>query len=314
MSRIVATGAYVPNRVVNNTELIESHQLDSSDEWIQQRTGIKQRHFAAEEESVGSLATKASENLLSKLSDDIRQQIRLIIVASMSTINTTPSTANKVQMNIDAPNAWCLDVNAACSGFIYALEVAEKISRDYTSGYTLVIGAEKMSQILDFSDRGTAILFGDGAGAVLIENDGKGLMNYDSQLFSHADPSESIAVKPNETQCPIMTMLGREVFNFVQRKVIPSLNEFAQKHQPVDYIVSHQANYRFLEIIARKLKIDLALLPTNIAEVGNMSAASVPVLLDELVNNKQIRLDGSQSIILTGFGAGLSWGDIYLTV
>lgn len=311
MSRIIATGAYLPEKSVTNTELIEANQLDSSTEWIEQRTGIKERRFANDNETVASIATNAASNLLSKLDDDIRNEIKLIIVATMSQKEYTPSTANKVQLNLNCENALSFDINAACSGFIYALDIAEKMSKSYPSGYTLVIGAEKMSQILDFSDRGTSILFGDGAGAVLITNDGKGLPDYDSNLYSRGDEALSIAVEPNDQNEVYLTMKGREVFNFVQRTVLPSLETFVQKQDNVDYIISHQANYRFIKMMSKKLKMDLSKVPSNIERVGNVSAGSIPILLNQLVETNQLKLDGTQSVIMTGFGAGLTWGEIH---
>lgn len=312
MSKIVASGSYLPERIVDNTTLVDMYHLDSSDEWIQQRTGIKQRHFASDDETLANIASKACENLLNKLDKDIRQEIKLIIVATMSAKSTSPSVANKVQMELGADQAWCFDINAACSGFVFALEAAEKISKNYQSGYTLIVGAEKMSQILNFEDRGTAVIFGDGAGALLIEHDGQGLPDYRSNIHSQADPNDSIVVEPNDKGNPVMSMKGRDVFNFVLRQVIPSLKTFTKSIPPYDYLISHQANYRFLEIISKKLKLNLDRIPSNIDKVGNISAASIPVLIDELVTNKILKLDGSQSGLLTGFGAGLSWGEIYL--
>lgn len=314
MSRIIATGAYLPERVISNTELIEANRLDSSTEWIEQRTGIKQRHFAQDEETVASIATEAAKNLLGKLDEDVRQDIRLIIVATMSQKEYTPSTANRVQLLLGCEQAISFDINAACSGFIYALDTAEKLSRTFKSGYTLVIGAEKMSQILDLSDRGSAILFGDGAGAVLIKNDGLGLAGYDSQLHAQGDRELSIEVKANDNDQVFMTMNGREVFNFVQRTVLPSIESFMNQHEAVDYLVCHQANYRFIKMMSKKFKMELDKIPSNISRVGNTSAGSVPILLNELVEKGQIKLDGSQSIIMTGFGAGLTWGEIFLKI
>lgn len=314
MSRIIATGAYLPENTVKNTELIEANQLDSSTEWIEQRTGIKERRFASDSETVASIATNAATDLLSKIEADIRQEIKLIIVATMSQREYTPSTANKVQLNLQCDNAVSFDINAACSGFIYALDIAEKMSKSFQSGYTLVIGAEKMSQILDFSDRGTAILFGDGAGAVLIANDGEGLLDYDSNLYSQGDEALSIEVLPNEVNDIVLTMKGRDVFNFVQRTVLPSLETFINKHESIDYLISHQANYRFLKMMAKKFKMDSSKIPSNIEQVGNTSAASIPILMNELVESKQLKLDGTQSIIMTGFGAGLTWGEIHTKI
>lgn len=314
MSKIVATGAYLPKKVVTNTELIEQTGIDSSDEWITQRTGIKQRHFASEEETVSDIAVKAAEDILSQMDDDIADQIQLIVVATMSSRLPTPSVASQVQRALDIPEAWAFDVSGACSGFVMALEVAEKLSRDKTSGYTLVIGAEKMSDILDFNDRGTSILFGDGAGAVLIEHDGAGLPDYASELVSIPDPEDSICVS-TETTNGLMTMAGRQVFNFVLRQVLPSLSDFIEnKVGKLDYLIGHQANYRFIEIMSKKLKVPLENIPANIAHTANTSAGSIPILLDELVKENKILLDGSQKVVFVGYGAGLAWGQISLKI
>jgi len=315
MSKIVATGSYLPEKVISNTELIEQTGIDSSDEWITQRTGIQQRHFSSEKETVSDIATKAAENLLKQLDAEIVQDIQLIIVATMSSRLPTPSVANQVQRALGIEQAWAFDVSGACSGFVMALEVAEKLSRDKSSGYTLVIGAEKMSDILNFEDRGTSILFGDGAGAVLIEHDGKGLPNYQSSLTSLPDPENSIHVPTEETSEAQMTMAGREVFNFVLRQVIPSLSDFINVHaKDFDYLISHQANYRFIEIIAKKLKVSLDKIPANIDKVANTSAGSIPILLDQLVKEDTIHLNGKQKVVFVGYGAGLAWGQISIVI
>lgn len=315
MSRIIATGSYLPKKVLTNKELIEHTGIDSSDEWIVQRTGIQQRHFAADDETVSDIALQAAQDLLSQLDAAVVQKIQLIIVATMSSKLPTPSVASQVQRGLGIQESWAFDVSGACSGFVMALEMAEKMSRDQTSGYTLVIGAEKMSSVLDFDNRGTSILFGDGAGAVLIEHDGSGLSNYQSSLTSIPDPENSISVAPEKTVEGFMTMEGRAVFNFVLRRVIPSLADFINKQVgDFDYLISHQANYRFIEIIAKKLKVSPDKVPANIAEVANTSAGSIPILLDQLVKKKKIQLDGKQKIILVGYGAGLAWGQISLTL
>lgn len=315
MSRIVATGSYLPEKVVTNTELIQESGIDSSDEWITQRTGISQRHFASVEETVSDIATQAAQNLFKQLDKDVIDDIQLIIVATMSSRLPTPSVASQVQEALGISKALSFDINGACSGFIMALEVAEKLSRSYVSGYTLVIGAEKMSDILNFSDRSTSILFGDGAGAVLIENDGEGLQNYKSSLTSIPDAEKSIHVPSENKSTNHMTMDGRSVFNFVLRNVIPSLAEFIKDEVgSFDYLISHQANYRFLEIIAKKLKVSLDKIPANIANAANTSAGSIPILLDELVKKDDIQLNGEQTIVFVGYGGGLAWGQISLTL
>lgn len=313
MSRIVATGSYLPKKVITNKELIKKTGIDSSDEWIVQRTGIHQRHFAKDDETVSDIALHSVQDLLSQLEETVVQKIKVIIVATMSSKLPTPSVASQVQRALGIQEAWAFDISGACSGFVMALEMAEKLSRDQTSGYTLVIGAEKMSSILDFDNRGTSILFGDGAGAILIEHDGAGLSNYQSSLTSIPDPENSISVAPEKTVEGFMTMEGRAVFNFVLRRVIPSLADFIdQRVGNFDYLISHQANYRFIEIIAKKLKVSPDKVPANIGEVANTSAGSIPILLDQLVKKKKIQLDGKQKIIFVGYGAGLAWGQISL--
>lgn len=315
MSRIIATGSYLPKKIVTNTELIEETGIDSSDEWITQRTGIKQRHFASDEETVSDIAIQAAEDLLKQLDEDVVNNIQLIIVATMSSRLPTPSVASQVQRALGIQQSWAFDVSGACSGFVMALEVAEKLGRDKPSGYTLVIGAEKMSDVLDFNDRGTSILFGDGAGAILIEQDGKGLEDYQSSLTSLPDPENSIQIDSENNAREMMTMEGRSVFNFVLRQVIPSLSSFIdEKVGAFDYLLSHQANYRFLEILAKKLKVPLDHIPANISEVANTSAGSIPILLDQLVKEDKIHLDGSQKVIFVGYGAGLAWGQISLNL
>lgn len=311
MSKLIATGSYLPETVLTNDQLIEQFQIDSSHEWIEQRSGITQRYFALKDETVANLATKAAQDLLSKLETDVVQEIKLIVVATMSANAPTPSVANQVQAALGINDAWGFDVSGACSGFVMALDIAEQMSRSKSEGYTLVIGAEKMSQILDFSDRSTAVLFGDGAGAVLIKHDGTGLPNYQSELHAIEDDKLSIAVNPNAEGKNVMSMLGRDVFNFVNRTVIKSLGNFmTERVENYDYLICHQANQRLLDIIVKKLKISQTQIPSNISKVANLSAASIPVLLDELVKDNKLALDGSQTIVMCGFGGGLAWGNI----
>lgn len=311
MSKIIATGSYLPGRAVTNTELIKKTAIDSTSDWIVQRTGIKKRHFASEEETVSDLAIKSAKDLLNKLDEDITQNIQLIIVATMSSHSPTPSVASQVQRALGIEESWAFDINGACSGFVMALDLAEKISHNQQKGYSLVIGAEKMTNILDFNDRSSSVLFGDGAGAVLIENNGEGLTGYQSNLKSIPDRNNALNLEPME----LMTMDGRSVFDFVLRQVIPSLTNFVEgQEKSIDYLISHQANYRLIEMMAKKLKLPINKVPTNISEVANTSAASIPILLNKLVINKNIQLNESQKIILVGYGGGLAWGQISLMI
>ncbi|MDN6195215.1 MAG: beta-ketoacyl-ACP synthase 3, partial [Atopostipes suicloacalis] len=300
-----------PGKSVSNKELIKETGIDSSDEWIFKRTGILERHFASKKETVSDLAIKSAENLLAKVDQEVIQNIQLIIVASMSSLSPTPSIASQVQAALGIKESWSFDINGACSGFIMALEAAEKIGASQSNGYTLIIGAEKMSNVLDFNDRSTSVLFGDGAGAILIANDGKGLMDYQSNLKSIPDVKESIHFSKNQ----LMSMAGRSVFDFVLRKVLPSTVYFVEeKGRHFDYLISHQANQRFIKMLAKELNGSVDHLPTNIERVANTSAASIPILLDELVVKEKILLDESQKVILLGYGGGLSWGQISLTL
>lgn len=315
MSKIIATGSYLPSIEVTNTELIKNTKIDSSDEWITKRTGIEKRYFAKEEESVADIGTQAALNALEKVSPDIINKIKLIIVATMSANSPTPSVANQIQAHLNNTTAWGFDINGACSGFIMAMDVAERMMCAEETGYTLVIGTEKMSQILDFSDRGTSILFGDGAGAVLMKNDGQGLPNYRSQIEVQEDSKGSIVVKENNNRSNVMTMLGRDVFNFVNRTVIPSLGSFIESTEhEIDYLICHQANERLIDLMVKKLSIEREKVPMNIQEVANLSAGSIPVLIDELVRSNKLLLNGSQHITLCGFGGGLSFGHIEMTI
>lgn len=313
MSRIVKIGSYLPSIQMTNDALIKHYKLESDHEWIKQRTGIEHRYFGSSEETVSFMAYKAVENLLSELNEDIREDIRLIIVASMSSKLPTPSIANQVQTMIGATKAWGFDINGACSAFVMAMDIAEKFANQYNEGYTLVIGTEKMSDILNFSDRGSCILFGDGSGAFLIKNDGQSFKNFRSELHTAPDEHDAIVVKQSNDLK--MTMQGREVFNFVSRTVIKSLRNFvAEDTTQSEYIICHQANQRLLDIITKKLDVDSCIVPSNIQSVANLSAASIPVLCHELVKKNKLRLDETQHVTICGFGGGLAWGQLSLTI
>lgn len=311
MSKVVATGQYLPANRLTNEQLIAQAGIDSSDEWIVQRTGVKARRFA-EGESVADLATEAARAIIANVGPDVKEDIRLIIVASMSSGNPTPSIANQVQANLGIAEAWGFDISGACSGFTMAVDIAERMSRTYESGYVLVIGADKMSQILDLSDRTSSIIFGDGAGGLLIACDGAGFPGYRSQLVALEDTKDAITLDKTVPDRQYLTMLGRDVFNFVVRAVIPGLAKFIDElNGSYDYVLSHQANDRLLDVMSQKLGIDRQQIPANIAEVANTSSASIPILLDDLVQAGTITLSGQQQIVMVGFGGGLAYGINY---
>lgn len=314
MGKIIASGSYLPRNHPSNEDLIAEFGLDSSSEWIEQRTGIKYRHLASPEEDPVKMAVEAGRACLKKLSEDIRSQISCVIVASMSAPLTTPNIASQIIGHLQLDQAWGFDVNAACSGFVLALDIANSLIQKESEGYCLVIASEKMSQIIDFQDRSTCVLFGDGAGALLIKQDGQGLKNYQSQIFTQAKGQEALRVLDKPSGQAVLTMEGRQVFNFVLRKVMPDLKDFASDHDDYDFIVSHQANARFLDMMEKKLSLDSSRLPTNIDQVANMSAASIPVLMDQMVEAGQLSLSGQQKLILCGFGAGLTWALAYFEI
>lgn len=304
MARIIGTGSYLPPTCLSNQAFISLYGLDSSPDWIEQRTGIKQRYFS--EHGIETLSLKACQNLLAKCPHVNPSEINLIILASMSSRLPTPSLATRLQGDLGAEGAWGFDMSGACASFVMALDVANAIGLRYSHGYTLVIGVEKMSDVLNFSDRGTCILFGDGAGAVLIENDGQALLGYQSQMFN--DPSMSKAIRLDQTTDGLLEMEGRTVFNFVNRQVIPSVSNFVKEDQDLTYLICHQANLRLLKLFGQKINHPKLVIPTNIERVANISAASIPLVLDELVEQDKIQLNKKTKIALSGFGGGLSWG------
>lgn len=315
MSRIIATSGVLPANTVSNDQLIAHYQLDSTDEWIQQRTGIQQRHFSKlESESLGDLAAKAVEKLIEQ-SHLNRQDVTHVIVATMSSGGEMPSIACQVQAKCQLNNAWAFDVSGACSGFVMALDIAEKLTKELASGYTIVVGAEQMSRIINFQDRSSCILFGDGAGAIMIEHDGHGLEGYRSDIRSIPDTHLAITYGQYRHDQTQLVMNGRDVFNFVAKQVIPSLKQFIESHNmTLNYLISHQANQRLLDMMGKKLKLDASMIPSNIAYVANTSAASIPLLLNECVQSNKIKLNGTQTVVLTGFGGGLSYGHISINL
>ncbi|HFI0462895.1 TPA: ketoacyl-ACP synthase III [Streptococcus suis] len=313
MATIIKSGSYLPTNVWSNDALIQKYQLASDKTWIEQRTGIQSRHFVNDSENVVDLAQAAVENLLEGLDQDIKDQIRLVIVASMSSGLPTPSIACQIIVRLGFYQAWGFDLSGACAGFVMAMDVANNMIKSYDQGYSLVIGAESMSEILNMEDRGSAILFGDGAGAFLIKHDGQGLADYIADF--HQVHQGWDAILADKTSQYKLTMRGREVFNFVNRQVVPSLATFIQDHGLTpDLLLCHQANRRLLDIFQQKLGLNSQQIPSNIDQVANLSAASIPVLFDQLVKNGTLNYQNNHSLILCGFGAGLSWGHLHFSL
>lgn len=312
--KIIATARYLPEKVVTNDDLAE--WMDTSDEWIQSRTGIKQRHVA-EAENTSDMCFHVAKKLVDKAAID-PMDLDFIIVATMSPDYTSPSVACQVQGQLGAKHAMAFDVTAACAGFVYALATAENFVR---SGLKrgIVIGGEKTSKLLDWQDRSSAVLFGDGAAGVLLEANEepsimKQMLRADGEranaLTSGYRKNSNIFHEEAETSTAL-SMDGRGIWNFALNDVTKSLKEFIGE-ETVDYYLLHQANKRIIEKIARKMNEPIEKFPMNLMNYGNTSAASIPILLDELVEANILSLNSNQKVVLTGYGGGLAWGNLLI--
>lgn len=309
IGKIHGTGAYVPANYLDNNDL--SKMVDTNDEWIRERTGIVRRHIVTEDTTV-SMAVQASESAL-KRGNVKAEEVDLIILATLSSNVVIPSAACEVQKEIGAQNATCYDMNAACTGFMFAYISAQAYIAAGVYKTILVVGSECMSHYVDWEDRGTCILFGDGAGAaVLKEEAGR---NYIPVTHSDGEAGKALTcdsrhgsnVKIEDTY---IKMDGPAVFKFAVKKVPEVILEVLRKNdvdiQDIDWFILHQANQRIIDSISRRLGIDESRFPTNVAEYGNTSSASIPILLNEM--NEKGKLEKGQKIVMAGFGAGLSWG------
>lgn len=312
--KITATARYLPEKIVTNDDLAE--WMDTSDEWIQSRTGIKQRHIA-EAENTSDMCLQVAKKLIEKSAID-PISLDFIIVATMSPDYTSPSVACQVQGKLGAKQAMAFDVAAACAGFVYALATAENFVR---SGMKrgIVIGGEKTSKLLDWQDRSSAVLFGDGAAGVLLEADEKPsiikqLLRADGEranaLTAGFRQNSNIFHEGSDTSTAL-AMDGRGIWNFALNDVTKSLKDFIGE-ESVDYYLLHQANKRIIEKIARKMNEPIEKFPMNLMNYGNTSAASIPILLDELVETNVLTLNSNQKVVLTGYGGGLAWGNLLI--
>lgn len=321
-SKIVATGAGLPEQVITNDDLAKI--VDTSDEWISQRTGIRERRIS-QGENLSVLASKAASQILERAGVS-PEDIDLIIIATCTADYGTPCLACQVQKEIGAKQAVAFDVTAACSGFLFAASVADKFIRCGVYKNALVIGGELLSKILDWTDRSTCVLFGDGAAGVLLErtegDDGiimeelgsKGDM-YEVLTDGYTPASNAFNDVEPLTKQDFVHMDGREVFKFATKKIVESVNRVMDKagitSEDVKYFVPHQANARIVEVAARKLDVPLEKFYMNIEKFGNTSSASIPTALNEM--NEKGLLQKGDKIILCGFGGGLSWGTLLLT-
>ena len=321
-AKITQAAHYVPEQVVTNEDL--SLIMDTSDEWIRTRTGIERRHISRNQ-STADLASEVAKQLLEK-SGLKPEEIDFIFVATVTPDSNMPSTAARVQAAIGAENAFVLDMAAACSGFVFALATAEKFISSGAYQRGLVIGSETLSKVVDWSDRSTAVLFGDGAGGVLLEpgekqrflaenlnSDGSG---GDSLVSSYTALSSPFSDKGEDRIS--LAMEGRAVFDFAVRRVSKSIKETVEKANfsvdEIDYYLLHQANIRLLDKMSKKIGVSQDKMPANMMEYGNTSAASVAILLSECIETGQLVLGSDQKIVLCGFGGGLTWGTLIVTI
>jgi len=313
-TRISGTGSYLPGEPVSNAALIAAHGLDSSDDWIIERTGIRSRHLAAAGVTSSDLALEASRRAL-QAAGRVANDVDLIIVATSTPDYVFPSAAALLQNKLGNTNgAPAFDVQAVCSGFIYALTIADKFIRSGSHKCALVVGAEVFSRILDWKDRGTCVLFGDGAGAVVLEaSDQPGLL---SSAF-HADGSHhGILAVPGQicggvvTGDPFLRMDGQAVFKFAVKVLADVANEVldaaGMTAAQVDWLIPHQANVRIMQATAKRLHIAPENCIVTVGQHGNTSAASIPLALDAAVRGGQIRR--GQHLLLEGVGGGFTWG------
>lgn len=308
--RIVASGRYAPKQTMTNEQMAQI--VETSDEWITTRTGMKVRHFCEADETNVTMAVKALEETLSKTDVDVNE-IGALVVCTFSGDMQVPSAACMVQKALQLPDdMMCFDVNAACSGFVYGMQVMRGLLAQSEKPYGILIGSECISRRLDMTDRGTCILFGDGAGCVLVKADET--KSYASIMGSHGDEAV-INVYAKEGEEVKVRMDGQSTFRFAVSTVPPLMEKTAQKAgvslDDIDLFICHQANIRIIDSIAKHLKQPKEKFYTNIQEYANTSAASIPLAISEAMD-KGIVKEGDK-VMLTGFGAGKTWGCILLT-
>ncbi len=317
---ILGTGAYVPARVLTNDEL--STRLDTTDEWIRTRTGIIERHIASPDEATSDLALNAARAALAdaKLSP---ADIDLLIIATITPDQQIPATACMVQHKLGlATTTTCLDINAACSGFIYAMELASAMISTGRYRHALIIGAEKLSSIVDWQDRTTCVLFGDGAGAaVLGPADGQGTGILGTKLGAFGENADLLQIPRGGSRAPLtqetigarehfLKMKGKEIFKIAVRAMDEAARDILEQHgltaDQVACVIPHQANLRIIEAIAQYLELPPERFYVNLDRYGNTSAASIPIALDEA--RRLGRIKRGDLTLLVAFGAGLTYG------
>ena len=322
-SEIIGCGSYLPERVVTNAEL--SAKLDTTDEWITTRTGIRQRHLAADGELTSDLALKAAERALENANIPA-SEVDMVVLATTTPDNTFPATATKVQDKLGMVNGAAFDIQAVCSGFIYGMAIADNFIKTSQCKTVVLIGAETFSRILDWEDRSTCVLFGDGAGAVVLRageaepevnvgesghNRGTGILS--THLHSDGSTNELLYVDggPSSTQTVgHVRMNGREVFRHAVTNLASIVGEALEANglasEDIDWLVPHQANKRILDSTAKKLGLAKEKMVVTVDRPANTSAASIPLALDEAV--RAGRIERGDLVLMEAMGGGLTWG------
>ena len=320
-ARITATAHNTPDNVMTNFDLEKF--VDTSDEWIQSRTGIVQRHIVSKDEASSDISTRIAQSLIKKrgISSD---EIDLIIIGTVTPDHFTPSTAALVQKNINATNGWGFDLSAACSGFIYGLETGANFISSGKYNKVMVIGVDTMTSILDYKDRDTCIIFGDGGGGVILEPTDDNLGIIDSILHMDGSGGEYLIVPGGGSRIPSTTKSvnnrehyikqdGKTVFKYAVKGMSEVsknlLNRNSLTGNDIALFIPHQANKRIIDAAAEKINLDKNKVLMNIREYGNTTAATIPLLMFDY----ESKLSKGDKLILTAFGAGLTWGAAYLT-
>lgn len=302
---IVGIGRYVPENIVTNHDL--EKRMDTSDEWIRTRTGIRERRIAGDDMNTSHMAFLASKKAIENAGIS-PEDIDLILTATVTPDQSFPSVSCMLQEQLGAKNAAAMDISAACSGFMYGMVTAKQFIETGVYKYVLVIGAEKLSKIIDWNDRSTAVLFGDGAGAVIMGpvSDSRGILSFELG----ADGSGGKHLYQEDYIC----MNGREVFKFAVRQMGESavrvIEKAGFKTEDVDFLIPHQANIRIMEASRQRLGLPIEKMSNTVGKYGNTSAASIPISLVEDVEEGRIKED--DIIVMVGFGGGLTWGAILM--
>ena len=306
-SRIISTGSYLPEKILTNYDL--EKMVDTSHDWIFERTGINQRHIADENESTVDMAYQASLKSIARSNINV-EDIDMIIVATTTPERAFPSTAVLLQNKLDIKDCFAFDINAACTGFIYALDVADKYIKNNSINNILVVGTEKMSSLVDWSDRNTCVLFGDGAGAVIISlSNNPGIIS--STIGSNGSYKDLLTVNPDSD---FIEMKGNDVFkiavNTMGKIARETLDANDLKIDDVDWLIPHQANSRIINAIAKKLSLPSEKIILTVGNHGNTSAASIPLAIDYATQTGDLKKE--DTILLEAFGAGFTWGSTLL--